>query len=828
MKFEWISMPVFLADSKAQFVAKTKQYSSVMLFMLIFCIFVFAKPAHAATPLAVVKSDKTAEAYGEQHLGNFEEDWLSFKQTLETADVRYDLLTDDDLKAGLVRLAPYKVIVLPLLTDLPAEAVYGLAEFVKGGGKVLVTDSGGIPSQSAAEIFKLAGVTISKHTSMPEIGKLVWTRQPQPVSSDFSVGTLYANATAANGAQVVASWHDANGTDLGPAIVSQNGNMFFTWAPGVQGEITTNSYLMSLAMDDLSPGITQQAAVQISFADYQAIEEELAYLTKRTEEAIKTAKQADLAVPFKTIQQSDESALAHVVSFEEGYKARQFYKADDELAKARHDFAYAYAQSMPVRPVEARSVWLDRGTIISCRNAQGLSAYFDKLKAAGINVVYFECNNAGFTIYPSKVSTQNPEVVDWDPLESAVSAAHRRGMELHAWIWSFAVGNIRHNPIIGKEPDYPGPVLSNHDMSWALASVDGSLLPHNQPEYWLDPGNPDAREFVKSLAVEIVKNYAVDGLQLDYIRYPFNNRGTEMGFDWVGRSRFEQETGLNLDKLDDTTREVWKAWKIEQVNSLVRDISTTLKRMKPGFRLSAAVYAMPKRLRLNAIQQEWETWVANGWIDTLNPMTYVKSAPELANVASYVRESSQDQALVYPGVKIGQLDTAGLVEQLDTARAVGTLGTTIFACAQLDDKKLALLKVGPYRRHTLLTPQSEPIVASRYLMDDFAAMVNRYLQDPHKHILSDQASTNDIMVQIEQIQKELHELKSEATAEEIAQVVKDVSGLHAATKEWLRLEAFVQRGFRAQYIASYLSQVEAILSYASHRAATEAKILAGN
>ena len=81
-------------------------------------------------------------------------------------------------------------------------------------------------------------------------------------------------------------------------------------------------------------------------------------MTKRTEEAIKTAKQADLAVPFKTIQQSDESALAHVVSFEEAYKGRQFYQADDELAKARHDFALAYAQSMPVRPVEAKSVWL--------------------------------------------------------------------------------------------------------------------------------------------------------------------------------------------------------------------------------------------------------------------------------------------------------------------------------------------------------------------------------------------------------------------------------------------------------------------------------------
>ena len=57
---------------------------------------------------------------------------------------------------------------------------------------------------------------------------------------------------------------------------------------------------------------------------------------------------------------------------------------------------------MPVRPVEARSVWLDRGTIVSMRSAQQLAQLFDKLKASGINVVYFDSNNAGFALYPSQ------------------------------------------------------------------------------------------------------------------------------------------------------------------------------------------------------------------------------------------------------------------------------------------------------------------------------------------------------------------------------------------------------------------------------------------
>jgi hypothetical protein len=263
---------------------------------------------------------------------------------------------------------------------------------------------------------------------------------------------------------------------------------------------------------------------------------------------------------------------------------------------------------------------------------------------------------------------------------------------------------------------------------------------------------------------------------------------------------------------------MWQAWKIQQVSSFVKEASAMIRQTKPTLRISAAVYALPKRLRLNAIQQEWETWVANGWVDTLNPMTYVTNAKELTNMAGYVRESTADQALVYPGLSIRQLDTAGLIEQLDSARITGTLGTTMFAVAQLDDKKVSLLKDGPYRKAPILAPQAMPLKASQLLIDDFATLVSRYLQDPVKHILSDQASTNIVLGQIEQIQKSMHELTANSSADAIDSVAHDVNNLHETIKNWLRLEAFIQRGFRAEYIVNYLAQVESILSYAAHKA----------
>jgi len=788
--------------------------SSLALFVSVF----FAGAALAQSPVAVLNSVFNAHQYQDQHLGTYDDDYSEFKRTLAGANVRYDELIDGDAQGGKASLGKFKLVIIPMLVNLSPDVVVGLTDYVRGGGKILITDGGGTPGSGAIALNQLAGVTVDSQSIFKDPAKLTWTNSPLPISDNVAVGTQVARVIVSPDAKTLAKWDVAGGNSPGSAIVRKGNVAYLGWVPGMQGDIAVNSRYISMVIDDVSPGLTQEAAIQISYAEYQTIKEELEYLANRTLETIKTAKQAEFVVPYRSIQSDFDTAQKHVGLFHAAYKDRRFYEADENLAKARQYFGLAFGQAMPVRPVEARSVWLDRGTIVATKGPRGMADLFEKLKNAGINVIYFETNNAGFTMYPSNVTEQNPETKGWDPLGTAVNEARKRGMEIHAWMWIFAVGNTRHNPIIGKDPDYQGPVLAHHDMNWALATASGALVPPKQHEYWLDASNPECRKYIKDLIGEVVSRYQVDGVQLDYIRYPFNNKGSECGFNWLSRTKFEQETGLSLDRLDDTTRELFTVWKTHQVNQLVKEVSEMLRAQRPKLRISAAVYAFPRRMRINAIQQDWETWVTNGWIDTLNPMTYAHTPQDLSNMARFCREATQDKSLVYPGLAVMRVDMAGLIEQLDSARATGTLGTTMFACAHLDDKKLNVLKLGPYRRQTLLTPQSEPIRASRFLVDDFAAMVNRYLQDPKTHILSDTASTNDVLNQIESLQKEMHHLDKKSSEKEIDSALKDVNSLHNTVKEWLRLEAFIQRGFRARYIVDYLSQVEAILSYASHKA----------
>ncbi len=621
---------------------------------------VFMPAAFAASPIAVLKSGRNAAAYQDQHIGTLEDDFKAFRNTLNGANVRFDEIGDSDVDAGAAKLSGFKLIIVPLLVDLPQSEVSALGDYQKNGGKLLISDGAGAPGPGAQALAAMAGVASLKQNTLKEVQKLNWPRTVMPFSCDFAIASVVAQLVLNQGATSMATWQDNAGQDQAPAIAKQGNAIFLGWSPGMQGEISSNSQLIAQALDELSPGITQAAAVQISFADYTTISQELDYLAKRTDESIKTAKQAEFSVPLKTIQGFYDSAMDHVTKFQTAYSDRRFLDADEQVQKARADFCMAFAQSMPIRPVEARCIWLDRGTIVAAHNPQGMAQLFDKLKQAGINVVSFETNNAGFAMFPSKVGTQNPETVGWDPLGSALFEARKRNIEFHLWMWTFNVGNVKHNPIIGKEADYPGPVLSSHDFAWALAARNGSFVPPRQFEYWLDPSNPECRQYIKDFATEMVTRYKVDGLQLDYIRYPFNNRGSEMGYNWLGRQKFERETGMSLDRLDDDTRQLWIAWKVAQVSSFVKDISETLRSASPGLRISAAVYAMPRRMRTNAIQQEWETWVANGWVDTINPMTYVDSPKLLTEAASYVRESTADKALSYPGLSIRQLDTAGL------------------------------------------------------------------------------------------------------------------------------------------------------------------------
>ncbi|MEH1909837.1 glycoside hydrolase family 10 protein [Nostoc sp.] len=361
---------------------------------------------------------------------------------------------------------------------------------------------------------------------------------------------------------------------------------------------------------------------------------------------------------------------------------------------------------------EIRAIWLDRGTIVRAGSKAGLAQIFDRLAQAGINTVFFETVNAGYTIYPSQVAKeQNPLIRGWDPLAEAVKLAHERDIELHAWVWTFAAGNQRHNEIINVNPNYPGPVLAAHP-DWANYDNLGNMIPVGQTKPFFDPANPEVRQYLLKLYEEIVTHYNVDGLQLDYIRYPFQDpsAGRTYGYGKAARAQFQQLTGVDPINISPSQPELWQKWTIfrtAQVDSFVAQVSQELRQKRPNLILSVAVFPLPELERIQKIQQNWETWARRGDVDLIVPMTYALDTSRFQRLAQpWITSKQLGATLLVPGIRLLSLPTIGAFDQLQLVRDLPVSGYALFAADNFNNE---LQKLFSSTQGRVQSTKSEPI-----------------------------------------------------------------------------------------------------------------------
>jgi uncharacterized lipoprotein YddW (UPF0748 family) len=391
----------------------------------------------------------------------------------------------------------------------------------------------------------------------------------------------------------------------------------------------------------------------------------------------------------QAIVQQAQQALEQ---FPQRVARREFALAREEWINARELLWNNFPTDRPIAQPEIRAIWLDRGSIVRAGSRAGLAQIFDQLAAAGINTVFFETVNAGYPIYPSRVAPQqNPLTRHWDPLEAAVDLAHERGIELHAWVWVFAAGNQRHNAILNQPLDYLGPILEAHPM-WANYDHRGEIIPVGQTKPFLDPANPQVRSYLLRLFEEIVSNYEVDGLQLDYIRYPFQDPSARRsyGYGFASRQQFQARTGVDPTTISPSDRHLWQQWtefRTEQINSFVADTSRLLRQRRPELILSAAVFAISEHERIQKIQQNWEIWAQRGDVDLIVPMSYAMDTNRLQRLARPWLQEDADlgSTLIVPSIRLLNLPESATLDQIQALRDMPAGGYSLFAAENLNE-----------------------------------------------------------------------------------------------------------------------------------------------
>ena len=488
--------------------------------------------------------------------------------------------------------------------------------------------------------------------------------------------------------------------------------------------------------------------------------------------------------------------------------------------EARQQLWQNYPQQGQRVGAEIRAVWLDRGTIVRSRSERELSLVFDRLAQAGINTVFFETLNAGYPIYPSRVAPeQNPLSRGWDPLAAAVKLAHERGMELHAWVWIFATANQRHNTVIGKPSGYLGPVLTAYP-NWANKDNQGRTWNSGDLKAYLDPANPEVRNYLQQIVAEIAQNYQVDGIQLDYIRYPFQdpNRNFIYGYGTAARQQFKQQTGTDPVNITPRSGALWQQWvnfKVNQVSSFVAEVSQYLKQQHPDIILSVAVFHHPEQERVWKIHQHWEYWARQGYVDWIVPMTYSLDTNRLRRIAEPLTQQQRlGSSLITPSVKVLNIPDIVAIDQIQAVRDLSTGGYSIFAFESLGNGLHSFFQQTQGCRGNSCPPTIIPY------REPFAAASDRYLalKREWSYLLSQdqlwirQPELEAFRQQAEALEAALQQLAENPSAQTLAKAERSLVLFRNQFNTAMRLQA-LEKAYQVRSWDNRLASLEMLLRY---------------
>ncbi len=549
--------------------------------------------------------------------------------------------------------------------------------------------------------------------------------------------------------------------------------------------------------------------------------QELESLLARVQSTLIAGK-AQESTNKSSTEQAINQAQKKLEQFNQLAKAGEYRQAREKWLEARRLLWDNYPTDAQYNKSEIRAIWLDRGTIVKTKTEADLAVIFDRLAQAGINTVFFETVNASYPIYPSQVAPeQNPLTRGWDPLKIAIKLAHERKMELHAWVWIFAAANQGHNRLLKLPTNYLGPVLSRHP-DWINKSQSGDNFDRG-PEYkkaFFDPANPQARRYLFSLLDEIATNYDVDGIQLDYVRYPFQSPKGENSFGYGKSSRwlFKDMTGVDPIGLKPNSP-LWRQWlgfRIRQIDSFVETASKMLKQKRPDLVISAAVFPYPSQERLLRIQQNWEEWGKKNWVDLMAVMTYALDTGTLEEKTQPLLENtSAGGALVVPGLRIVKIPDAVMVDQVQLMRNMPTLGYALFAVEGFNTN-LNLQEILNRTQGSILENQSEPIPYRQPFQS--AAFRYRSLQQEWNLLLNEnklqisQVGLTEWKTQASVLAKSLQELAQSPSAPQVKKVQNLLASFNRRFPTWLKQQNTISQ-YQVEVWQSRLSSVEKLLNY---------------
>ena len=281
---------------------------------------------------------------------------------------------------------------------------------------------------------------------------------------------------------------------------------------------------------------------------------------------------------------------------------------------------------------EFRAVWIATVGNIDWPSKRGLSSqqqqqefinYLDFLQTSGFNTVIVQVRPAADALYASEIEPWSvylsgkqgqPPFPKYDPLSFMIEETHKRNMEFHAWFNPFrALVSSRSNP-------NPAHHATRAHPDWIINYGGRS---------YFDPGNPQARNYILKVIMDVVKRYDIDGVHIDDYFYPYKVQG-QVFSDNASFNTYND--GLSLGD-----------WRRNNVNLFISQLYNQIKKEKYWVKFGVSPFGIwrnqktdPEGSATNGtscyddLYSDVRLWIKNKWVDYVVPQLYWETGHRLA------------------------------------------------------------------------------------------------------------------------------------------------------------------------------------------------------
>jgi len=353
---------------------------------------------------------------------------------------------------------------------------------------------------------------------------------------------------------------------------------------------------------------------------------------------------------------------------------------------------------------EVRALWVVRTSLSS---PGAIDTMIKAASAGGFNTLLVQVRGRGDAYYAGGLEPRPAALAGeptFDPLATAIARAHEAGLQVHAWINVNLVSAANELPsardhIVYRHPEW---LMIPRALAEDLAGVDarspeylGRLSRHVRSRateiegLYLSPITPEATDHTVSVVRDIVNRYAVDGVHLDYARYP----AEDFDYSREALAAFRRSVAADLRPAErqmydrrlveepiiytQAFPERWRMFRTERLTALVQKVGTAVRSVRPAATISAAVMPDASDASLRRFQ-DWGGWLRHNLIDVVCPMAYT------ADAATFVSQVTAAQAISGPhplwaGIGAYRLSQGQIVENVHAARRLGVGGVILFS-----------------------------------------------------------------------------------------------------------------------------------------------------